>query len=365
MYHEVEPLRAENAFTHDSEDAQLSQAAFLMGTGLVIGGYRETMDDPSDFVFPDFARMESKPKVGVQEAVAYLDVDLDTHISKDLPDLPRELGPKLAAEVVESAEPRAALALIEASTHSVYSIVRTCAAASAINASEAREDLVKILEEEVRSDDPLTSDVAATALANHDPEHPALAALVEDETEPGEQRPPTTTAFITHGTWARRRTWWRPRGGFYSYVNTLSQLTLHNQSFGWSGSYRHPGRVTASVQLLNWVSNQGLNVPDMIAHSHGGTVAHLATNTGLDLDRLVLLSWPVHTKWFPDFARIRRIVSFRVNLDLVIMADRGRQRFVPPPAHAAKVAEHVNGWFSHSATHDPDYWRRYGLPNLL
>jgi len=55
-------------------------------------------------------------------------------------------------------------------------------------------------------------------------------------------------------------------------------------------------------------------------------VANLATRRGLQIDRLVLLSWPVHGEWFPDFANVQRIIDIRVRLDLVIIADRGARR---------------------------------------
>ena len=111
--------------------------------------------------------------------------------------------------------------------------------------------------------------------------------------------------------------------------------------------------------------DQNLQQPDLFAHSHGGTVANLATRRGLQLDRLVLLSWPVHEEWFPDFANVQRIIDVRVRLDLVIIADRGGQTFTPPPPHAGKVTSHVNGWFEHGDTHDPAYWERHGLPAVL
>jgi hypothetical protein len=103
----------------------------------------------------------------------------------------------------------------------------------------------------------------------------------------------------------------------------------------------------------------------MFAHSHGGTVANLATFRDLDLDRLVLLSWPVHSEWFPDFGKVQKVIDIRVHFDLVIIADRGGQSFNPPRAHRRKVTSHVNGWFDHSDTHDPGYWDRYGLPSTL
>ena len=66
--------------------------------------------------------------------------------------------------------------------------------------------------------------------------------------------------------------------------------------------------------------DQGLQLPDFFAHSHGGTVANLATRAGAEFQRLVLLGWPVHTQWFPDFIQVTRIIDVRVRLDLVIMA---------------------------------------------
>ena len=109
-------------------------------------------------------------------------------------------------------------------------------------------------------------------------------------------------------------------------------------------------------------------VADLVSASRRGAAFgwyNLATGLGLQLDRLVLLSWPVHEAWFPDFDRLQRIIDIRVHLDLVILADGGGQTFTPPPAAAGKVSSHVNGWFHHADTHNPDYWERHGLPAVL
>jgi two-component system sensor histidine kinase KdpD len=48
----------------------------------------------------------------------------------------------------------------------------------------------------------------------------------------------------------------------------------------------------------------------------------LATQAGTDVGRLVLLSCPVHwPKYTPDFSSTQRVVSIRVHLDLVILAE--------------------------------------------
>ncbi len=225
-----------------------------------------------------------------------------------------------------------------------------------------------MLAEGLDADDDLVVDVAATALANVDPEHPRLQELVADDTEEGPQQPLTNTAFMTHGTWARRQPWWRPGGDFFEYIRNHPTFDLHHDPFAWSGSYFHSRRETAAVRMVGWIDQEGLQHPDIIAHSHGATVANLATWDqfgGQDFRHLIMLSWPVHGEWFPDFDRVDHIFSFRVNYDLVIMADRGGQLLQPPAQHAPKVTERINGWFTHSDPHEEDYWEEHRLADLI
>ena len=358
MFREVEPVRPEEAFADESEAAQLSQAAFLLAISLLITGDGERLDPDPEFELPSGDDLMAQGQVPYAQAVAELDVELETHIAEQLPELPRDLGPQLAKRAA-SADALAAKALIEASTHSEYPVVRASAAAAAISASGERDDLISILEKGVGSDDELARDISATALANVNQNHPRLQELVV-EVEPSEgSQPPSNTAFLTHGTWKSNADWYQPGSSFHQYLVTDGHPwlpSIHNQSFRWSGGYRHDRRVLAAAQMVAWVQNQGLNTPDLLAHSHGGTVAHIATQVDLQLDRLVLLSWPVHRAWYPAFGNIGRIISFRVRFDLVIMVDRGCQRFRHPA-----VEEHVNGWFNHGATHDEDYWQKYDL----
>ena len=114
--------------------------------------------------------------------------------------------------------------------------------------------------------------------------------------------------------------------------------------------------------LKKWIADEGLSVPDLFAHSHGGTVAHLSTKQGLRFDRLVLMGWPSHRRWFPDFSKVNRIIDVRVRLDLVILSDLGRQRF---RTGQFNIEEHRHGWFDHSSTHDPDYWNDHDLWSVV
>jgi hypothetical protein len=117
--------------------------------------------------------------------------------------------------------------------------------------------------------------------------------------------------------------WWQPGGDFYLYLDALvPPLKLHDPSFRWTGLYSDGARQLAAQQMADWVIDQDLQQPDVFAHSHGGTVANLATRRGMGIDRLVLLSWPVHGEWFPDFAKVRHVIDVRVNLDLATVAGR-------------------------------------------
>ena len=72
-----------------------------------------------------------------------------------------------------------------------------------------------------------------------------------------------------------------------------------------------------------------------------------------------LLSCPVHVnQYFPDFTHLTKpVYSVRVKLDLVILADRGGQKFSNPDIREIILPI----WFDHSATHDPGVWQNHGV----
>ena len=132
---------------------------------------------------------------------------------------------------------------------------------------------------------------------------------------------------------------------------------------------RFPGRAPIAKRpepspLLSfkaWLAGHTIQNPYLLTHSHGGSVAMLATQNGLNTGPLVLLSCPVHSIYMPDFSRTGRVVSIRVKLDLVILADGGGQKFNDP-----RITEKILPiWFDHSATHDPAVWQKYNLPSVI
>lgn len=257
-----------------------------------------------------------------------------------------------------------AAALLEVSLRHPQELVRVTAAASYIPVTTDPAPALSILERGARSRDPLTREVAATALGRLDPRNPALAPLLESRRRTSRARP-SHTALLVHGTWARSSSWWQPpNGDFWSYYRAQVDPTLYGAAdrFEWSGGYSDAARALAGNDLHTWVDGHGLDGLDLIGHSHGANVIMLANQAGTHVARMILLSCPVHwPKYTPDFMRVARVISIRVHLDLVILVDGGGQRFNHP-----QIEEHVLPiWFDHSASHDPARWRQFNIPAWL
>jgi hypothetical protein len=257
-----------------------------------------------------------------------------------------------------------AAALLEVSLRHPHELVRVAAAASYVEVAVDPAPAIRILRRGARGRASLVRDVAATALAHVDPASAALARLLVPRRRPSRRRR-SRTSTIVHGTWARGSEWWQPPAGdFWKFLhdNVDPDLYADGDRFEWTGGYSDGARAVAGPELYDWVDDHGLDGLDLFTHSHGGSVAMLATQAGTRVGRLVLLSCPVHwPKYAPDFARVTRVISIRVRLDLVILVDRGGQRFLD-----SRIEENVLPiWFDHFATHDPDTWVRHNVASLL
>jgi hypothetical protein len=270
---------------------------------------------------------------------------------------------QMAEQLYAEPTTETAAQLLEASLRSRNELVRVSAAASYFDISTRPQRLIKILADGTRSKDPLVRDVAATALARVAPEHTSLRALTKRSPTKTKKKP-SHTSLLVHGTFARSATWWQPGGDFHSFVLASVRPDLYSAAdrFEWSGGYSDAARSIGATELRDWVAAHGLEGLDLFGHSHGANIAMLATQTGLTTGTLVLLSCPVHIpKYIADFTRVTRCVSLHVRLDLVVLADRGGQRFNHP-----NIEEHVLPiWFDHSATHDPAVWKKHHVKDML
>jgi hypothetical protein len=255
-------------------------------------------------------------------------------------------------------------ALVEVALRHPHDLVRVAAAASYFLVAADPSPAIAILARGVRNRDPLTREVAATALARVEPRHPVLATLLEARPRRSTRRPSRTSLFV-HGTWARTTAWWQPpNGDFWQYIHTDVDSNLYGAQdrFEWSGGYSVAARALGGARLNAWVQQHNLAGLDLFAHSHGGSVSMVANQAGTQVGRMILLSCPVHwPQYLPAFSRVNRVISIRVHLDLVILADGGGQRFYDP-----RIEEHVLPlWFDHSLSHDPATWRQHNVPAWL
>lgn len=368
-YREATPIAGPEAFESIGRNAELSQAAIVLSAGAAVGGRHDRSDQPGALALPLGLRQISREHhFSMGEATAGLDLDMRTHLDDRALRLPASASTALTRRLIDRPTAPTAAALIEANLHSESTLVRTSAALAALDTTGPRDDVLDLLLEGARSRDDLTREIGRIGVARVAPQHAVLRRLViQSGPQAGvAEAAAGGAAVLTHGTFSANTKWWRPGGSMFNYLDALvPALNFHDPSFRWSGQYSDGARRLAAQQLVEWTAASGMQTPDVFAHSHGGTVANLATRRGLKINRLVLMGWPVHAEWFPDFAKVRKVIDIRVHMDLVILADRGGQNYTPPAAARAKVVSHVNGWFKHNDTNTPEYWDRYELSKVL
>ena len=374
-YRELEPIDPRDAFTvspHvDSESTQAaaaSQAALLLSARAGVLGvdtdravWKQDADE-AGFPVPELGALRRTRRLRVDEATQYLGVSQRELEAEAVPSLQDEMA-RTVNDLYERPSVEAAAGLFEAAMFSPHPLVRVAAAAGARETTRLRKRIRETLETESQSDDHLVARLALAALAYIDPKDTMVQDHVIEQPTSTKRRRESNTAVVTHGTFAAGSDWYQPGGDFYeALAANRPDLDVHDQSFTWTGAYSDAARRADALLLEQWIGDQGLDTPDFFAHSHGGTVAHLATKRGVEFDRLVLMGWPVHGRWFPDFAKVQRIIDVRVRLDLVVILDRGGQRF---RTNDFNIEEHRHGWFDHSSTHESDYWDSHGLWDVL
>ena len=374
-YQPFDPMDPRDAFTvtpdpalESARSVAASQAALILSARAGVLGVGDEFDEDAEeardagFEIPDLRPLQRSRRLRVDEATEPLGMS-----AKELEEQP---APQLRDEMIrtvnglyERPTTEGAAALFEAAMHSPHPLVQVAAAAGARETTRLRKRIRHILEAGSQSDDRLVASLATEALSKIDPKDPHVNQRVIAQPTAKKRNRRSQTAVITHGTFSSDSAWYQPGGDFYEALAlNRPDLAVHDESFTWTGAYSPAARRADALLLKQWIEHQGLDAPDFFAHSHGGTVATLATRQGVDFDRLVLMAWPVHQQWFPAFPRVNRIVDIRVRLDLVILLDRGGQRF---RTGAFAVEEHRHGWFDHIAPHQPDYWDDHDLWSVV
>jgi hypothetical protein len=380
------PIPGPAAFAEQTDDAAQAQAAILLSLGVQLRG-----DNISQFARSTAAGRPSDPLAATAPSAPVLESTDAATMEFPIPLLrpspirihqvealdqsasrfsvlirPRAGLVDLAANLYEEPTHQNAAALIAAAKWAEHELVRVAAANAAMSIMTDTRRALAILENGLRSEDPLTRDVAATSLGRFMPEHPALRELTRAEasSRPDEA---SETSMLIHGTFARNNAWWQPipPGDFHQYVrlNVWPDLYAKSDRYEWSGGYSDGARSLAATQLVRWLSDHNERGISLMTHSHGGSVAMLASwEPTVQIDKLVVLSCPVHpAKYSVNFGRVNKVVSVRVKMDLVLLADGSGSHFPD-----ARYHEHVLPvWFNHSASHDPAVWQRYNVPAML
>jgi hypothetical protein len=378
------PISGRECFKRTGDAAAQSQAALLLLLGRQLRGddsslvARAAATGTEGFVDPvpeeDLAVFEvprlrpTRERFGVRR----MKTNLRERFGSPIADTPVGAGEakrlraalsELAEELYKDPDPAIAAQLMEAALQHPHELTRVAAASSYFELSTRPKRLISILVEGTKSEDELVREVAATALARVAPENTSLRALMKGARS-ATTRKPSRTSLLVHGTFAKNGDWWQPGGDFHEFILKRVRPDLYGAAdrFDWSGGYSDSARSLAAAELSDWVEARGLAGLDIFAHSHGANVAMLASQSGLNIGTLVLLSCPVHIhKYAPNPANIARTVSVRVRLDLVILADRGGQRFNHPD-----IEEHVLPvWFNHSATHERKVWKKHKVKAML
>lgn len=357
------------AFAESGGDADLSRAAILLLLRAQLGakGFAEIIpaEDLSRFPVPRLRRAGeriSTDRVRERLAQRYVgevreEISLEEQ-SKRISDVLTDLATRL----YERPSLLTAAELTEASLAHPDELTRVAAAATHFELHSDPQKALEVLVRGTEGSEDLVRNIAATVLARLVPDHPSLSRLTEPDTR-SDGGKPSRTSLLVHGTWARNNGWWQPGGEFHAYLSTIRpDLYGASDRFDWSGGWSDGARENGAEEFRGWTESKGLQGLDVFSHSHGGSVAMLASHKGIPIGKLVLLSCPAHPqKYMPNFPRVAKVVSVRVRLDLVILADGGGQRFRHP-----KIRENVLPiWFNHSATHSPEVWRAHDIPAKL
>lgn len=368
------PLRGARAFKEISETASQPQAAILLMLARQLRGDDESLlararaarsarrvsaDIPGAAEFPVPALKASRQGLGSAEV---------RRRTKKAFGFSRRLGEQDLAKVLRSSADTlykkptvdSAAELMEMCLAHPRELVRIAAAHAYLPLTDDPARCIKVLAAGTRSADRLEAELAATALARVQPEHSALRRLRRRGKSLTRARRKPETIMLVHGTWASDAEWYKPSGSFHAFIKP-QRPDLYSQPdfFRWSGGYSDGARNQGALDLRAWIDARNEHGLDLMGHSHGANVMMLATKFGLTAGRLILLSCPVHVnKYFPDFTKVTRpVVSVRVKLDLVILADRGGQKF----RHSDIKEIVLPIWFDHGATHEPAVWRAHNI----
>jgi Lipase (class 3) len=173
-----------------------------------------------------------------------------------------------------------------------------------------------------------------------------------------------TVFILIHGTWGANGLWYQPGGDFFSqFEMCAAQANAMAVPFRWSGDNTDKARRDAAHNLTRLIQSYPANIRIcIVAHSHGGNVALLAsqfcafdTTLHKRIDAVYLLGTPAgNSTYKPDM----RVINYLYNIisfeDMVqpVIGFFGREQ--PVHEHSANIRVTIDG-------KEPDHFELRGV----
>jgi hypothetical protein len=158
--------------------------------------------------------------------------------------------------------------------------------------------------------------------------------------------------ILIHGTWGADCSWYVPKGDFFDALEqTVCKKNSAVVSFRWSGGAGHDARIKAAHNLAKLIKTYDSKVAIyIVAHSHGGNVATLASNIlGQEEDNkhyiraLFTLGTPIMSNYLPNMTVIHYIYNLFSFEDLIQTVLGISLREYPEHKRIANLRVFING----------------------
>ncbi len=169
--------------------------------------------------------------------------------------------------------------------------------------------------------------------------------------------------ILIHGTWGSDCAWYMPKGDFFEALeDTVCKKNSSVISFRWSGGCGHEARLKAAQSLAKLIKTYDPKVAVyIIAHSHGGNVATLASHIlAEDLENahhiraLFTLGTPIMSNYLPNMAIIHYLYNLFSFEDLIQTVLGISLREYPTHKRIANLRVFIDGKEpNHAGLHHP------------
>lgn len=163
---------------------------------------------------------------------------------------------------------------------------------------------------------------------------------------------PSSIFILIHGTWGADCDWYLPKGDFFEALEqTVSEKNSVVASFRWSGGCSHEARLNAAHSLVKLIKTYSINTAVfIIAHSHGGNVATLASHLLAQeednkhrIRALFTLGTPVMSNYLPNMKIIHYLYNFFSFEDIIQTVLGVSAREFPEHKRIANLRVIING----------------------